>query len=156
MVVLFTETNFNLNSKRFKNSKNSSARCTVSVYVGCYCHVARFLKKIFYWPFQGGASFVGHFCYLVLLCFRAGLFIDALRSTAGKGLTYWLSFVMSNCEVVTFPLVSWVRCGAWLHWFPIFSLFLTLVSVGAVRRTPPLDIAITRVFHASLSAQMTI
>ena len=24
----------------------------------------------------------------------------------------WLSFVMSNCEVVTFPLVSWVRCGA--------------------------------------------
>ena len=30
----------------------------------------------------------------------------------GKGLTFWLSFVMSNCEVVTFPLVSWVRCGA--------------------------------------------
>ena len=26
-------------------------------------------------------------------------------------LTTWLSFVMSNCEVVTFPLVSWVRCG---------------------------------------------
>ena len=33
-------------------------------------------------------------------------------SPAGKGLTSWLSFVMSNCEVVTFPLVSWVRCGA--------------------------------------------
>ena len=29
----------------------------------------------------------------------------------GKGLTSWLSFVMSNCEVVTFPLY-WVRCGA--------------------------------------------
>ena len=26
--------------------------------------------------------------------------------------TTWLSFVMSNCDVVTFPLVSWVRCGA--------------------------------------------
>ena len=26
-------------------------------------------------------------------------------------LTSWLSFVMSNCEFVTFPLVSWVRCG---------------------------------------------
>ena len=49
---------------------------------------------------------------LFLLCFRAHLFIDALWSPAGKGLTSWLSFVMSNCEVVTFPLVSWVRCGA--------------------------------------------
>ena len=47
-----------------------------------------------------------------LLCFRARLFIDALWSTAGKGLTSWLSFVMSNCEVDTFPLVSWARCGA--------------------------------------------
>ena len=37
---------------------------------------------------------------------------DALWSPAGKGLTSWLSFVMSNCEIVTFPLVSWVRCGA--------------------------------------------
>ena len=43
---------------------------------------------------------------LFLLCFRARLFIDALWSSAGKGLTSWLSFEMSNCEVVTFPLVS--------------------------------------------------
>ena len=49
---------------------------------------------------------------LFLLCFRARLFIDAFWSSAGKGLTSWLSFVTSNCEVVTFPLVSWVRCGA--------------------------------------------
>ena len=61
--------------------------------------------KYFYWPFQGGASFVDH-------CFHVLLFIDALWSPAGKGLTSWLSFVMSTCEVVTFPLVSWVRCGA--------------------------------------------
>ena len=40
------------------------------------------------------------------------LFNAALWSPAGKGLTSWLAFVMSNCEVVTFPLVSWVRCGA--------------------------------------------
>ena len=40
------------------------------------------------------------------------LFIDALWSPAEKGLTSWLSFVMSNCEVVTFPLVSWDNCGA--------------------------------------------
>ena len=30
----------------------------------------------------------------------------------GHILTSWLSFVMSYCEVVTFPLVSSVRCGA--------------------------------------------
>ena len=34
------------------------------------------------------------------------LFIVAVWSPAGKGLTAWLSFVMSNCEFVTFPLVS--------------------------------------------------
>ena len=49
---------------------------------------------------------------LFLLCFRARLFIDALWSHAGKGLTIWLSFLMSNCEGVTFSLVSWVRRGA--------------------------------------------
>ena len=52
-----------------------------------------------------------HFC-LVLLCFHARLVVDALGSPAGKGLASWLSFVMSNCDVVTFPLVSLVRCGA--------------------------------------------
>ena len=57
---------------------------------------------------------MGHLCYffLVLLCFRARLFVDALWSPAGKGLTSWLSFLMSNRDVVTFPLVSLVRCGA--------------------------------------------
>ena len=35
------------------------------------------------------------------------LFIDALWSPAGKGLTSWLLFVVYNCEFVTFPLVSW-------------------------------------------------
>ena len=55
-----------------------------------------------------------HLCYfcLVLLCFNARLFVDALRSPTGKGLTSWLSSVMSNRDIITFPLVSWVRCGA--------------------------------------------
>ena len=55
--------------------------------------------------------FCGPFYVLCLLCFCARLFIVALWSPAGKGLTSWLSFVMSNSEIVTFPLVSWVRCG---------------------------------------------
>ena len=45
------------------------------------------------------------FC-LVLLCFHAHLFVDALWSPAGKVLTSWLSFLMSNCDVVT------------SHWYP--------------------------------------
>ena len=50
------------------------------------------------------------FCLLFAM-FWYGLFICALWSPAGKGLISWLSFVVSNCEFVTFPLVSWVRCG---------------------------------------------
>ena len=58
-----------------------------------------------------------HLCYfcLVLLCFHARLFVDALLSPAGKELTSWLSFVMSYSDDVTLPLVSWVRCGALLY-----------------------------------------
>ena len=51
------------------------------------------------------------FSVLCLLCFCVRLFVCALWSPAGKGLTSWLSFVVSNCEWVTFQLVSWVRCG---------------------------------------------
>ena len=29
------------------------------------------------------------------------------------------------CEFVTFPLVSWVRCGTWLYRFLIFATLLT-------------------------------
>ena len=56
-------------------------------------------------------DYLCYFC-LVLLCFHARLFVVALWSPAGKGLTSWLSLVMSNFDVVTFPLVSCVRCGA--------------------------------------------
>ena len=51
------------------------------------------------------------FSVLCSLCLCVRLFICALWSPAGKGLTSWLSFVVSNCEFVTFPLVSSVRCG---------------------------------------------
>ena len=45
------------------------------------------------------------FSVLCLLCLCEHLFICALCSPAGKGLTCWLSFVVSNCEFVTIPLV---------------------------------------------------
>ena len=52
-----------------------------------------------------------HLCYL---CFDFVMLscASALWSPAWKRLTSWLLFVMSYCEVITFPLVSWVRCGA--------------------------------------------
>ena len=61
--------------------------------------------NFFFFDFPGLPVLVG-------TLFSVNLFIDALWSPAGKGPTSGLSFVMSNCEVVTFPLVSWVRCGA--------------------------------------------
>ena len=55
--------------------------------------------------------FVLFFSISCLLCLCARLFICALWSPAGKGLTSLLSFVVSNCKFVTFPLLSWFRCG---------------------------------------------
>ena len=84
-------------------------------------------SKIFNWPFQGG-TYLWIFYVFVLSCVCyvcARLFICALWSPAGKGLTSWLSFVVSNCKFVTFPLVSWVRCGTWLYQFLIFAPLLT-------------------------------
>ena len=86
-------------------------------------------SKIFYWLFQGDTSFVDLLCFcsvLCLLCLCARLFLSALWSPAGKGLTSWLSFVVSNCEFVIFPLIFWLRCGTWLYRFLIFAPLLTL------------------------------
>ena len=47
----------------------------------------------------------------------------------GKGWPLGSLFVVSNYEFVTFPLVSWVRCGTWLYRFLIFAPLLTLQDV---------------------------
>ena len=45
-----------------------------------------------------------HLCYLCLVfVLLSRLFIAALWSPAGKGLTSLLLFLMSNCDFVTFP-----------------------------------------------------
>ena len=93
-------------------------------------------SKIFYWPFQGGTSFVDLLCFcsvLCLLCLCARLFICALWSPAGKGLTSWLSFVVSavslslshwhpGSDVVLNCIDSW-SLHPYLFWKPIFGLF---------------------------------
>ena len=51
---------------------------------------------------------------LFLSCFCCAFVRVCLLMPCGhwESADSWLSFVMSNCEVVTFQLVSWVRCGA--------------------------------------------
>ena len=53
-----------------------------------------------------------HLCYLcpVFVMFSR-LFIAAVWSPGGKGLTAWLLFVMFNCVLSLSNVVSWVRCG---------------------------------------------
>ena len=41
--------------------------------------------------------------FLYCVCHAPRLFIAALWSSAGKGLISWLSFVVLNCVIVTFP-----------------------------------------------------
>ena len=72
------------------------------------------------------------------------------------------------CEFVTFPLVSWVRCGTWLYRFLIFATLLLWLSelfclccVAALKSLPALSfnalifpilrIVCTISFHYSLS-----
>ena len=56
------------------------------------------------------------FCFvLCLLCLCGRLFICALWSTAGKGLTSWLSFVVSNCEL------------SFSHWYPWSGVVLVSI-----------------------------
>ena len=53
---------------------------------------------------QGGTSFADHLGYLCLVfVMLLRLFITALWSPAGKGLTSWLLLVIFNCVFVLFP-----------------------------------------------------
>ena len=76
-------------------------------------------SKIFYWLFQGGTSFVDllWFCsVLCLLCLCARLFICALWSPAGKGLTSWLSFEVSSVSL------------SLSHWYPGSGVVLDCID----------------------------
>ena len=69
-----------------------------------------------------------HFLYLVFLMLSR-LFIAALWSPAGTGLTSWLLLVMSIIFLLLSHLVFWVRCVTWLYRFLIFVVFLTSLFV---------------------------
>ena len=48
-------------------------------------------------------------CLVFLMLSR--LFITALWSPSGKGLTSWLLLLMANVFLLLSYVVSWVRCG---------------------------------------------
>ena len=120
--MVLTHTTFMIRTKL--NKQDSVLRFFLRIIFVLLCFNACLFVDVLWSPAGKGLSlfktiprrcfFVDHFCYfcLVLLCFHARLSVDALWSPARKGLTSWLSFVKSNCDVVTFPLVSWVRFGA--------------------------------------------
>ena len=88
----------------------------ILLFMFCVCHTFLSFHCFFCGSFMLFLSF--------FLCFHARVFIDALWSPAGKG---WSLGSRLWC-LVTFPLVSWLRCDAWLYWFRIFTLFLTLIG----------------------------
>ena len=71
------------------------------------------------------------FSVLRLLCLCVRLFVCALWSPAGKGLTSWHLFVASNCVLVTFPFPG---SGVVLDCVDSWSLhaYLLLISVSSV------------------------
>ena len=53
-----------------------------------------------------------HLCHLCLVCaMLSRLFIAALCSPEGKGLTSWLLYVMFIVILLLSHLVSWDSCG---------------------------------------------
>ena len=68
-----------------------------------------------------------HLCFLYCeFVMLSRLFIAALWSSEGKGLTSWLLFVMFAVILLLSHLVSWDRCGTSLYPFLILAVFLTL------------------------------
>ena len=85
--------------------------------------------------------FCGSLCHFCLLFFMLSrLFIAAMWSPAGKGLTSWLLFVMFNCVFVTFPCGTCIRIASWVDpegegerqgvWIPPHTLGKSQVAIG--------------------------
>ena len=111
----------------------------------------------FYWPFQGDVSFIDPFC---ILCFTVVfniltcLFLAALWSPAGKGLTFWASCVW--CFLVFLSLshmVSRVRCWTWLFRFLIFAFFFTFITF--LRNTCLMQIGTCHPLYSEFSVYLT-
>ena len=68
------------------------------------------------------------FLCLVSCVMLSRLFIAALCSPAGKGMSSWLLLVVFIVFLLLSHVISWVRCGIWLYRFLIFVVFLTFTA----------------------------
>ena len=90
----------------------------MEIYVHSWINT-NYMWTALHWPFQGGTSFVDLLCFcsvLCLLCLCARLIICALWSPAGKGLTSWLSFVVSTVSL------------SLSHWYPGSGVVLDCID----------------------------
>ena len=74
--------------------------------------VSIILKILIFHSFKASGSTFSRLHQRLLNSFNCMIIMRVCSLMPGKGLASWLSFVMSNCEVFTLPLVSWVRYGA--------------------------------------------
>ena len=85
-------------------------------------------SKIFYWPFQGGISFVDllyFFCLVFAMPLCVSVYIVPCGHLLGKGWPLRSHLWCLTVSLSLSPLVSWVW-GTWLYWFLIFTLLLTI------------------------------
>ena len=75
------------------------------------------------------------------------LFIAALWSPAGKGLTSWTFFVMSNCDYVTFPCGILVQMWYLIVLIPDLCRLSYLTSFNNAKITYTLNIAVLIFLH---------
>ena len=91
-------------------------------------------------------------CAFVRVC----LYVPCDHLLGKKGLTYWLSFVVSYWQFVTFPMVHWVRCGTWLYRFLIFAPLLTLICLEIMKNNEENIQTVSRISRHCLIAGRSI
>ena len=127
-------------------------KCVNDIYICtwvCSCYLSENV-----WPSKTQIQFGGptFFMFLFCLVFAMSLCASVYMYFV---VTCWeradlLALVCGvYCEFVTFPLVSWVRCGTWLYRFLIFAPLLTITNVTTFSHFPS-------VFSAYLAFSQTL
>ena len=84
-----------------------------------------------YWIQTIKMCFIFLFCLVFAMSFCASVYMCFVVTCSERAdLLALLCGVY--CESVTFPLISWVRCGTWLYQFLIFAPLLTSIIFECV------------------------
>ena len=102
---------------------------------------------------------MGFFCLVFVMPLYASVYTCMCLVVNDWERASWLSFVVSNCEFVTFPLVSFVRCGTCLFRFLIFAPLLTFIylELNVPQQTlVNLQVISNHIRHFSVTADLRI